>query len=200
LPFTSAIALLHLVLAHQRMQRAQRRRLACNQQQPARIAIEAMHEFQALLIRARSAQRLDDAEAHAAATMDGNPGGLVDHQQLRVLVDDGGGDALEQRTGGAARWRRRTDPNRRYAHGVACLQPALGLGALAVDAHLALANHAENMGLGHISEDAGEEVVQSLALPPLVDLDLADLGAGKLSVLRRLWRVRRRGFVTSCFH
>ncbi len=193
------VAFLHLPLAQQRVQRAQRRGLARHQQQAAGIAIEAMHQLE-IFIGTRGAQRFDHAEAHATATVHSHPGRLVDDQQLWVLVHDGAGDALQQCAGRAPRRCLRAGSHRRHAHDVVRQQPRLGLGALAVHAHLALANHAENMGPGHILEDSRQKVVEPLSCAALVDGDLRDLGRHTGRFQRSLWRRNVGRFVTSCFH
>ena len=104
------------------------------------------------------------------------PGGLVDDQQPRILVDDGADEALHHGRRRAARRRGGAGAHRRNAHDVACQQPLIGLGALAVHAHLAFADHAEDVALGHVLEDSAEKVVEPLALAALADLHLLDFG------------------------
>ena len=62
------------------------RRLARDHQQPARVPIDAMYQFERF-IGPRGAQCLDDAEAHAAAAVHGDAGRLVDHQQPGIFMD-----------------------------------------------------------------------------------------------------------------
>src|SRR5207253_10013900 len=58
-----------------------------------------MHQLEGV-VRAQGPQRLDDTEAQPTAAVDRDPGGLVEHQELLVLVDDRLADAFAQ-------WRRR---------------------------------------------------------------------------------------------
>ena len=173
------------------------------EQQPAGVAIDAMHEFERF-VGPRGAQRLDDAEAHAAAAVHGDAGRLVDDQQPRIFVDDGADQALHHRRRRAARRRGSAGAHRRHPHDVACQQPLIGLGALAVHAHLAFADHAKDMGLGHVLEDSAEKVVEPLACAALADFHLLDFGGRfgrRFDGFRRsLTRWRHRRFVTSCFH
>ncbi len=158
------IALLDPPFAQQRVQRAQRRGLARHQQQAAGVAIQPVHQFE-IFLRTRGAQGLDDTEAHATAAVHGDTRRLVDHQQLRILVHDGVAHARNQRFRRAP-WRcSGTGFHRRHAHDVVCLQPCVRLGALAVHAHLALANHSKNMGLRHVGEDSARESCRG-AVPP----------------------------------
>ena len=68
------------------------------------------------------------------------------------------------------------DSHRRHAHDVACQQPLIGLGAFAVDADLAFADHAEDVVFGHVLEDSAEKVVEPLAFAVLADFHLLDFG------------------------
>jgi hypothetical protein len=86
-------------------------------------------------------------------------GGLVDGDQLLVL----------QQNGEFARRRRALvhgalgHAHRRHAHHVAGLHAGVGAGAALVQAHLAAADDAVDVRLGHALEVAQQEVVQPLA-------------------------------------
>ena len=69
--------------------------IARHQQAAAGVAVEPMHQLQSLA-RPRRSQRLDHAEAHAAAAVHGDAGGLVDHQQMLVLKNDCSLDQFDQ--------------------------------------------------------------------------------------------------------
>src|SRR5688500_13277442 len=58
------IALLHVALAELSMEAAQNRPSLCDQQTPAGLPVEAMHELQLLELRVNRPQRLDDPETH----------------------------------------------------------------------------------------------------------------------------------------
>src|SRR4029077_809369 len=81
------VALLDPAFTHERVETAQRGRVACDEQAPARVAMEAMDQLETL-VRTERPQRLDHAEAQPAAAVDRNPGGLVEPQQPCILVDD----------------------------------------------------------------------------------------------------------------
>ena len=75
------VDLLHLAFAQHAVQFDQGAALLRDDQQAGGVAVEPMRQFQQLGLRARRAQRFDDAEADAAAAVDRDAGGLVDHQQ-----------------------------------------------------------------------------------------------------------------------
>jgi hypothetical protein len=146
------------------LQRHQGRALLGDQQQARGLLVEPVHEFEELRRRARLAQLLDDAEADAAAAMHGHAGGLVDGDQVLVLVHHREFARRRGRFG-----RPVGHAHRRHTHHVADLQTSVGGGAALVDAHFARADDAVDMRLGHALEQPDEEVVQPLALRALVD-------------------------------
>ena len=62
--------------------------MAREQQAAAGIAIEPMHQLN-VIVRAQQAHRVNDAEGDVGTGMNGQPGRFVDHQQMRVLIDNG---------------------------------------------------------------------------------------------------------------
>ncbi len=143
------------------MQRDQGRPVACNEQTAAGVAIQPMDQFERLA-RPRRAQRLDHSEAHPAAAMDRDPRGLVDHQHMLVLKYDGAFDELEQAGRRLAGLAARIDAYGRQAHFVARREPVFRVDALAVDAHLALAQQPVNAAAGHGFEMPHEKIIDSL--------------------------------------
>jgi len=129
---------------------------------PAGVAVEAMHELQ-VLARARCAQCLDDPKTHTAAAVHGHPGGLVDHQQMLVLKNDRALDERLQTARRAPGLLGTIDVHGRQAYLIARGDPVLGVDALAVDAHLALAQQAVDAAARHPAEMAHEVVVDALA-------------------------------------
>ncbi len=177
-------------LAQQRMQGSQRRRIPGDEQTTAGVAIEPMGQFQALS-RSQGAERLDHAKADAAAAVNRDTRGLVDHDQMRVLVHDGGANGLQH----AGRWpgRRATVGLTRFGswlgtHGrdpdlVARLQPRLGAGSTAVDPHLSLADDAVNPAARNAPQHLLDEVVEALAGGRFGNLQMLNLGASRTGLL-----------------
>ena len=78
------VALLELPFAQQLVQRAQRAALAGDEQAAAGVPIQPVHELQGL-IGTQRAQRLDHAVAQAAAAVNRDARGLVEHDEPLVL-------------------------------------------------------------------------------------------------------------------
>jgi hypothetical protein len=170
------VTLLEAVLAQQGMQGAQRAAALGDQKAPAGVAVQAMDQLQRF-IRPQGTQRLDHPEAHAAAAMHGHPGGLVDHQQARILVDDRLGDALSQGIRGSRHLRLgRGQVDRRDAHLVRQHQAGLGAHALAVYPYLALPDDAHDAAARQAPQVLVQVVVE--AQPRLVLGHLHVLHAG----------------------
>src|SRR5690606_10411717 len=117
------------------------------------------------LLRPRGPQHLDDARTHAAATVDREPGRLVDDEQVLVLEEHGerAGAPCARRRGHPWRGRGGLDPQGRYADRVAGLEARVGPGPATVDPHLAITDHAMEMAARDPAALAGKEIVQSLA-------------------------------------
>lgn len=128
-----------------------------------------MHQFQEARLRARLAQLFDHAKAHAAAAVHGRAGGLVDGDQVLVFQQDGefargrGALRLVQHLVGHA--------HGGQTHQVARCHARVGAGAPLVQADLAAADDAVDVGLGHALQVADEEIVEPLARGFGVDLD-----------------------------
>ena len=139
------------------LQVGQRAALFSQQENARGFFVEAMYELQKRSLGPRAAQLLDDAKAHAAATVHRYAGGFMDGQQMLVFIQqrefarrhDGGG-----RLGQAHRW---------HANLVARGHPRIGTRPAFVDTHLARADDAVDMRLGHALEPAHEVVIQPLA-------------------------------------
>ena len=111
--------------------------------------------------------------------MHGDPGGLVEHQQLRVLVHDRLPDARQQLLrgpGGLGRSPRRCQAHRGDANLIARVQARFGPRALAVHAHLALADHAVDAAARQVAQALLHVVIE--ALPGLLGAHLAVLDGG----------------------
>ena len=123
---------------------------------------------------------LDHAEALAAAAVDGDAGGLVDADDRVVFVND-----RELAPGRLRPLAAVGDPHRRNAHFVAEGQARVGAGAALVDAHLARADHAIEVGARHALQHLGEEVVEPLAVRCRIDADvLHERGRGGRGLAR----------------
>jgi hypothetical protein len=144
------------------MQRGQRRPIARDQQTAAGVPVEPMDEFQRLA-RARCAQGFDDTEAHAAAAVHRDPARLVDDQQMPILKNDRAFDELEQALRRSSRLLARIDAHRRQAHLVAGGQTVFGVDALAIDAHLALAQQPVDAATRHGFEMSHQKIVDALS-------------------------------------
>jgi hypothetical protein len=126
-----------------------------------------MRQFEKTRLRPLPPQRLDDPEALAAATMHGDAGRLVDHQQALVLIDDrqvhlefGAGHHLLFAAG---------DAQRRNAQQVAALQAIRDVRPAAIDPHLAAADDAVDVALGHPLAQLQQQVVEALPVLVLAD-------------------------------
>ena len=109
-----------------------------------------------------AADLFDDAEAHAAAAVDGGAGGFVNHQQRVVFVND-----VELARGGGLNtvFRRPLffgGTHGRDAEQVAHLNAAVGLAALFVQAHFSGADNAVDMALGNAFENFYQIVIKAL--------------------------------------
>jgi len=125
-----------------------------------------VHQFQRLA-RPQLAHLLDGAEPDPAAAVAGEPAGLVQRDEVAVLEHDPRAEVAQAALGGLHRVFRRRDPHRRDAQQFAAGEALVGLGPLAVDAHLAGAQQAVDVGPRHALEQAEQEVVQALALAVL---------------------------------
>ena len=102
--------------------------------------------------------------------MDGKPGRFVDRDQRVVFVQDRDREQVERnarrrsvRSPGAHRWN---------AHVVADREPRVGPHAPAIHAHLAAAQNAVDVTLGHPFQDAQEEIVHPLPGGRIVDREV----------------------------
>jgi hypothetical protein len=116
-----------------------------------------------------AAQLFDDAEAHPAAAVHRHTGGLVDDQQVLVLEQHREFARRHRRLGRRVSRAGRGHPHWRHAHHITQFQPGVGGGTTLVHPHLASADDAVHMGLGHALELAQQEVVQALACRAVVD-------------------------------
>jgi hypothetical protein len=137
-----------------------------------------MHQFEEFRPRPGGAQLFDDAEAHAAAAVHGHAGGLVDGQHVIVLVQDG--EFARRCARARALFGARGHPHRRQAHHVAGADARVGLRAALVDAHLARADDAVDVGLRDALEVAEEKVVQTLAGRFFIHRKKADFSGRRL--------------------
>jgi len=159
------LALACTVLAQQGVQAAQHGALARDQQTAAGVPVEAMHQFQRL-IGPRRAQRFDHASADAAATMHGDAGRLVDHQQTLVLMQNCALHLFRKprrhaRRGGGAFDRLHFQAHRRNTQHVALGQTRFAADALAIHAHFSATQQAEDPGAWHAGQQSRQHLVHA---------------------------------------
>ncbi len=156
------IALVDLPFAEPPLQIDQCRPLPGNQQHARGFAVEPVHQFQRARLRSRRPQLLDNTAGHTAATMHGHAGGLVDDQQVVVLVQDWKLCCRHPRRPG------RLPAHRRHTHPVAGHQPVISGTAGTIDPHLAAADQLIDVALGHALQQPGKQIVEPLAAGFLV--------------------------------
>ena len=174
------VLLLDLSVAQQLVHHPKCRPVARDDEQAARVAVEAVGELE-FLGRPRGPERLDQSVAEAATAVHREAGWLGDDQEVVVLVDDRRLDRLDEAGRGApnAGGRRLLDRADRWqADDVPGRDPLLGLGPLAVDPDLALAQQPVYAGLRQPLEGPDQPVVEALAVVALRHLDVARLAAG----------------------
>ncbi len=158
-------------LAQHGVQGQQRAALLGDHQQPGRLAVQPVHQFQELCVGTGRAQLLDYAERHAAAPVDRHAGGLVHHQHRIVFKHDG-----EFGRGHGPGLAGVGQAQGRNADHIALLHPVIDLDASLVDAHFAAPDGLVDMRLGHPLAQPHEEVVQALAGVLGAHFDHADGG------------------------
>ena len=129
-----------------------------------------MYQLKELRVRARLAQLLDHPERDARAAVHSHAGRLIDHQQMRIFMED---RELSGRHS-SRRFCLLSDPKRRNAHQIAEFEAIFRIDASFVHPHLAGAQDAVDMALGHALGQAHQEIVDALALSVLADLDIGD--------------------------
>jgi len=122
-----------------------------------------MHQFQEMRCGTQFPQTLDHPEAKPAAAMHGHAGGLVEHQQIVVLEQNPLLQPGPHQAGGNRRRLPFRQSQRWNPQAVAGSQPVLRPHPSAVTAHLAGAENAVNVGLGHPLEMGEQEIVDALA-------------------------------------
>ena len=133
-------------------------------------------------LRPCTPQLLDHAEAHAASSMHGHSGRLVDRQHMLVLEQ--GREFTRWRGIGLSGGGTLRHAHRRHAHHIARLQPAVGLGTPLVDADLAAADDAVDVRFRHPLEYAQQIVVETLAFAIVTDLEIFDAGCRYIAGIR----------------
>src|SRR5581483_9860392 len=173
------VALVRQAVAEGALGPQQRRPGLGEQQHAAGVAVEAVGQFQELVL-APAARRLDHAVGDAGAAVRGQARRLADGQVVRVLIDDGLAQLVQHRVRSAHRRAALGHPHRGDAHLLALHQLALGLGAAAADAHLAGAQQPVDVRLGHARQALEQEVVDALAVLAGADRHLAHAGRHRL--------------------
>ena len=131
------------------------------------ILIEPVHQPRPLAVRvAQDFQHAVEVARGAGAALHRKPHRLVEHQDVGVFVERDRFQEFARLLIGCVARRARlrlVEPQRRNAHGLAGLEPALRLGALAVDPHLAFADDALDMGKAQSRKPRFEEAVDAHA-------------------------------------
>jgi hypothetical protein len=160
--------------------------------QPRLLALDVAHHFQHVVDIARD----------TGAALHRQPLRLVQHHDVGILEQDHVLERLQCLLRGfgeaSGRGLRRIEPQRRNAHALSLLQPVLAVGALAIDAQLAFADDALDVGERQPWKACLEEAVDPHVVSSAVDHGL-DLGRQRrrfgnyLLRLRdeRFWRTRR---------
>ena len=168
------VGLAGFALAELVLQVRERAALLGHEQNARGFAVEPVDQFEEFRLRPRLAQLFDHAKTHAAAAVHGRAGRFVEGNEVLVLQQDG------EFTRGRRAFGLFGDlfghAHRRQAHLVALLHTRVGAGAALVDAHLAAADDAVDMGLGHALEVTQQKVVQPLACGIGIDTDHAHGG------------------------
>jgi hypothetical protein len=128
-----------------------------------RVLVEAMHQPRPLAVRvAQHPEHAVEMARGAGTALHRKPHRLVEHQHVGVFVER---DRFKKRAGllvslaaGGARFRR-IEPQRRNADRLPGLEPVLRLRALTVDAHLAFADDALDVGEAQARKPRLEETV-----------------------------------------
>lgn len=157
------VALVDAIAAQLLVQVAQHAALLGDHQQAGGVTVETVNQFQLLGIGTQLTKGFDHPEIQPAAAVNRNAGGLVDHDQGFVFVDNRRFQPLQQPLGQGHRLVALRHANRRHAHDIAGLELVFGLDPTFVHAHFAFAQNAVNQGLGHAFEPGEEKVVDSLA-------------------------------------
>src|SRR5690606_12212822 len=105
-------------------------------------------------------------EGDPAASMDGHAGGLIEHQQGFILIDNG--KAARRHAPGLARVRQ---PQWRHADEIPRGEPIIGSDATFIYTHLATSYRFVKMAFWHALALAQKKVVDALASLLSVDFD-----------------------------
>ncbi len=140
----------------------ERRTTLGDEQAPARFAVQPMHQVELTEFRSRRAQSLDRAMRKPAAPVHRESRGLVDCDQVGILVEDRVGHRPQQVAARPRRRERIGSSNRGQAHAVARGDALVRTRPLAVDTHFTLPQQAIHMCARHTLEYAEEKVVEAL--------------------------------------
>ena len=175
------IIFIHSAVTQQLVQFKQSGARFGQQQTAGGIAVKAVGQLQVWRVRPQPAQRLDQAHAYPAAAMHGQPGRLIQHQKLFVLVQNAvmqpveapgfdGRTELRRGAGTEAHWRN--------THHITGLEAVVRVAAAFVQPYLALAYQAVNAGARHALEEAKQEIVEALTGVGVINRDMPNSRAG----------------------
>jgi hypothetical protein len=109
--------------------------------------------------------------------VDGDAGGLIEHEQVLILVHDGGLDTRDELPWGLSRLPGWGQPYGGDTDPILGLQTPLGTRPVAVHADLSLADHPVHTASRDATEVPLEVVVEALSGLLLGDLEMPDAGA-----------------------
>ena len=152
----------------------------CDQQTARRFPIQPVHQPRLLPLGvAHHFQHVVDISRDAGAALHRKPRRLVQHHDVGVLEEDHLLQRLQcfgRSFGERARALRGVELERRNANALAFFQPVLAVGALAVDAQLAFANDALDVGERQTRKTRLEETVDAHVVLVRGDDDGLNLG------------------------
>jgi hypothetical protein len=161
------INLAHRALADGGMKRDQGAALLGQQQDARGIAVEPVHQLEVFEPWPRQSHLFDDAAGNAAAAMHGDPGRLVDGEQVIVFAHDGrlkaGGRPGRRKHRVALR-----NPYGRNPHPVADLHAIGGIDPSAIDPDLTGTHEAIDVLAGHALQHLEQHIVDTLPRDRLV--------------------------------
>ncbi len=140
-------------------------------QDPAGVAIQPMHQLE-MILRAGCAQQFNRTMTDPAAAVAGDARRLVDHQKVLVLENDRLGNLRHQVGPGTGVLDPFGHAYGRNAQHVTRRQARVGLGALAVDPHLAGSQKTVNHAFGDPLEHGHQGIVDTLSVALRTHLNL----------------------------
>ena len=131
------------------MELAQGGRLLRNENQTRGVAIESVHQFQITLLGVELAQALYQTDVDATATVDCEPGRLVNSHQTVLVEYDSVANTSRPLAGNAGGRLAIGHHQGGHTHHIAGYQAVFDLGAGLIHPHLSLSDRPIHPSLGH---------------------------------------------------